>query len=144
MADPIINLATPLDPNTALFDFTTLDPVNVLSNAADSGKYIRVDSWLLNSSDSANPAVVNAWIHNAAGTGMNSNTGRYQVAMGADVVAGTPIGIVCPNNMQILGAGGQFVIDARTPLYIHENQSLIVQVSAINDVASWLTWTVVG
>lgn len=144
MANPNITGSMALKEWSALIPLSTTTTENVLANAASSGQVIEIQHLSFMSDDSGNSASVNAWVYDQDGTGMNSNTGAYEAAIGADVVAGSAIGLVCPEDLAIAAAGGQVVLSKENSLSLLEDQSLVVQASAANDIVVVLRWIVKG
>lgn len=144
MAEPTINLATPLQMYSTVIAVSTTSTENILANKASSGKKVRIDFLAVNNVDGSSDATIEIWVYNEDGTGMNSNTGRNEVAIGADVVEGSAIADLAPKDLSISAGGGQVLIDRETPFYLHEDESVVIQASAANDLAIALTYTVMG
>jgi hypothetical protein len=145
MAEPTLNLATPLQTYSNIVQITTATTdENVLANRASSGKKVRIDFLALNNIDGSAAVTARVQVRDEDGTGMNSNTGRDEALIGADVVAGTVIGNLCPLDMSIAAGGGQILIDDRNKYELHEDQALTIQASAANDLDVVMRWTVIG
>lgn len=145
MADPTINLATPIAPFSTVIDITTATTnENLLANRASSGKLIRIVHFAIHNADGSAAATASAWVYNQDGTGMNSDTGRNEVAIGSDVVAGSAIAEIIPAGLSVAAAGGIVIITRDTPYYLHEDESLVLQASAANDLTVTLTYEVIG
>ena len=144
MADPTFNLATPVAPLSTDIAISTTTTENILANKAGSGQIIRIDLLRVNNVDGGVSATISGWRYNQDGTGMNSNDGRNEVAIGSDVVAGSVIADCIPDALSIAAGGGQEIFNSQSPYYLHEDESLVIQASAANDLAITLTWTVIG
>lgn len=145
MADPTINLSTPIVPLSTIVKVTTAATnENILANKASSGKLIRIVFLAVNSTDASNATTATASVYDQDGTGMNSNTGRNEVAIGADVVAGSSIGVLVPTGMDVSAAGGQVILTRDTPYYLHEDESLVINNGAANDADWTITYEVLG
>jgi len=115
---------------------------NILANKASSGKLIRVDLLIVHNVDGSSAATFQLKRYNQDGTGMNSNTGANEVAIGSDVVAGSDLG--GPHNISVAAQASQVMIDKTMGFTLLEDESLILQASAANDLDVWLVWTVLG
>jgi hypothetical protein len=129
-------------PYSVSIDVTTTTTENILANAAASGVVVKIVNLTFNNSDGSVAFTGTAWRYDQDGTGMNSNTGRYQAAIGADTVAGSAIAEITPASLSVAAGGAQVIIDESNPLYLHPDESIVIQFGAANDGTINLTYLV--
>lgn len=143
MANPAITGSMTLRQYSAVVDVSTTSTENILGNTAGSNKSMEVLLSVMNA-DGSNAATIDIWVYNQDGVPMNSDAGAYQAAIGADTVAGSALGEIAPKTLSVAAGGGQVVFDKLNPFILLEDQSIVVQVSAADDLTVVLTWTVKG
>lgn len=144
MARPTINLATPIAPYSAGFKASTTTTECALANTAGSGKLIKLTSLVMPSNDAGNDTAANVYLYDQDGTPMNDDTGNYLRGVGADAVEGSSIMRLAPIASPLLATGGQVFIDTRTPFWIEENQSIVIQMANANRGDVWFSYEVWG
>jgi len=143
MSNPAITGDMGLKQYSAVVDLSTTSTENILGNTASSGKVLEVYLSVMNA-DGTSAATIDIWLYNQDGVPMNSDVGAYQAAIGADTVAGSSLGEIGPKTLSVAAAGGQVVYDKLAPLYLLEDQSIVVQASAADDLTVILSWIVKG
>ena len=114
MAAPnIVNVST-ITGKTAYLALASTSPTTLLSNAASSGKVIKVNTIVVSNVDGASTANITVTLNSAAAGG---GTG-YHLAKTIDVTADSTL----------------VVLDKSTSLYLEEDKSIVVTASAANDL----------
>jgi len=143
MAAPTLNGSTPIARYTASIPVSTATTnENILGNTASSNKEILVTSCIVHNSDGSNDATFQLKKYDQDGTPMNSDVGLAQAAIGADVVAGSSLGGY--HNISVAAQNSFVAIDATMNFTLKENESLVFQASAANDLDVWVNYTVLG
>lgn len=143
MTNPAITGSMTLKQWSAVVDLTTTTTENILGNTASSGKVLEVYISVMNADGSA-AATLDMYLYNEDGVPMNSDVGAYQAAIGSDTVAGSSLGEIGPKTLSVAPGGGQVIYDKLAPLYLLENQSVVVQAAVANDLTVILSWVVKG
>ena len=143
MAAPTINSSTVIKRFSNSIEITTATTnENILGCMASSGQEILVTSVHVHNDDGTNAATFQLKKYNQDGTPMNSNVGISQAAIGADTVAGASLGGY--HNISVAAQNTFVAIDSTMGWTLKENESLVFQASAANDLAVWLSYTVYG
>lgn len=115
---------------------------NLLGNTASSGKLIRVHSLIVHNIDGTSAATFQLKRYDQDGTPMHSDVGTYQTAIGADVVAGSDLGGF--HNISVAAQNSLVVYDNTQNVTLQEDESLIIQASAANDLSVEIHYSVIG
>jgi hypothetical protein len=118
---------------------------NFLSNTAGSGKLVRLVSLVgVNNDAGASAVTAQCKRYNQDGAGINSDVGDSQVAYGSDTVAGSSLGDVIPLNVSIDAGKAVVLVDRNSPIDVMEDQSLVGQASAADDLTLNGIYQVIG
>lgn len=143
MTAPTINTTTAVARYTASIPISTATTnENILGNNASSGKEILVTSCIIHNVDGSAAATFQLKKYDQDGTPMNSDVGLAQAAIGADVVAGSSLGGY--HNISVAAQNSFVAVDATMNFTLKENESLVFQASAANDLDVWISYTVLG
>ncbi len=121
---------------------STTTTENLLMNAASSGKLIRIHSVTVCNIDGTNAATFSLEVYDQDGTGMSSQAAANGVAIGADTVAGSSLGGF--KSISVAGANALIVVDTDMNWVLLEDQSLVFQASAADDLSVHIAYSVVG
>ena len=120
MAAPNLASLTTITAKTGLTDLNSTSATTLLSNAASSGKVLKLSSLYVCNVDGTNNADITIKVHSAASGG---GTGY--------AIAST---IVVPAD------GSAVVIDKNSPVYLEEDKSLVATASAADDLECVLSY----
>jgi len=115
---------------------------NLLGNTASSGKLIRVHSLVVHNIDGSAAATFQLKRYDQDGTPMHSDVGTYQAAIGADIVAGSDLGGL--HNISVAAQNSLVVYDNTQNVTLQEDESLVIQASAANDLSVEIHYSVIG
>lgn len=146
MAAPTISGSTTLEEYGASIPFSSATTNrNILSNTASSGKLVRVVSMKAVNNDASAAAVTcQGKRFNQDGAGINTDVGNDQTTYGSDTVAGASIGDVIPLNVSIAAAQAVVLVTREAPIDLMEDQSLVFQASAADDLTIDMIYQVIG
>jgi hypothetical protein len=143
MANPIITGSVEVKSYSASTIITTATTdENIIGNIASSGKLLRITSMVVHNIDGAAAATFQLRKRDQDGTPMHSNVGPYQVAIGADVVAGTDLGGY--HNISVAAANSLVVVDQSMGVTLQEDESYVMQASAASDLSVEVHYSVIG
>ena len=121
---------------------STTTTENLLMNAASSGKLIRIHSVTVANIDGTNAATFSLEVYDQDGTGMSSQAAANGVAIGSDTVAGSSLGGF--KSISVAGANALVVVDTDMNWVLLEDQSLVFQASAADDLSVHIAYSVIG
>lgn len=114
MAAPNLLSPTTIVGKTTYVSLTTTNATSVLSNAASSGKVLKVNSLVVSNVDGANSASITVSIYSAAALGGTA----YKIA----------------NTITVPADSTLVVIDKTSMIYLEEDKSIGAVASAANDL----------
>lgn len=118
---------------------------NILSNTASSGKLVRLVSLVAVNNDASAAAVTcQGKRYDQDGAGIHSDVGDSQVTYGSDTVAGSSLGDVIPLDLSIDAGKAVVCVDRNSPIDLMEDQSLVFQASAADDLTLNGIYQVIG
>ena len=142
MANPAITGSVSVLSFGAHQKISTTSTENLLMNAASSGKLIRIHSVTVANIDGTNAATFSLEVYDQDGTGMSSQAAANGVAIGADTVAGSSLGGV--KAISVAGANALVAVDTDMNWVLLEDQSLVFQASAADDLSVHIAYSVIG
>lgn len=120
MANPnIVNVANIYGDNNSV-SLSTTSETQLISNAASSGKVMKIGSIIVANVGSSAATTVSIFIHSAAALGGTA----YALASGVGVPVGASL----------------IALDKASPIYLKENQSIGVQASAASQLVVTASW----
>jgi len=146
MAAPTISGSTTLKVYGASIPFSSATTNrNILSNTASSGKLIKIIAmWIANNDASAAAVTAQMKRYNQDGAGINTDVGNDITTYGSDTVAGSSIGDVIPLNVSIAALKTVVFVTMDSPISLMEDQSLVAQASAADDMTINIVYQVIG
>lgn len=124
MAAPNIIAATSVLGKTATVDLTTTSATEVVSNAAASGKVLKVNTLIVANVDGTNAADITVSVYSE------------------DNIGGTATEII---QLKSVAAKSNYVVlDKNTPLYLEEDRSIGATASASNDLKVIVSYEEIG
>jgi len=120
MAAPNLASLTTITAKTGLTDLNSTSATTLLSNAASSGKVLKLSSLYVCNVDGTNNADVTIKVHSAASGG------------------GT--GFAIASTIVVPADGSAVVIDKNSPVYLEEDKSLVATASAADDLECVLSY----
>ena len=121
---------------------STTTTENLLMNAARSVKLVRIHSVTVANIDGTNAATFSLEVYDQDGTGMSSQAAANGVAIASDTVAGSSLGGF--KAISVAGANALVVIDTDMNWVLLEDQSLVFQARAADDLSVHIAYSVVG
>lgn len=124
MAAPNLISPTTIYGKTVYVALTTTSATQVLSNAASSGKVLKINSLVVSNVDGTNNASITVSVYSAAAIGGTA----YKIA----------------NTIVVPADASLVVIDKTSMIYLEENQSLGAIASAANDLEIVCSYEEIG
>lgn len=142
MANPSITGSVDVKSYTSHQKISTTTTENLLMNAASSGKLIRIHSITVCNIDGTNSATCSIEVYDQDGTGMSSQAAANNVAIASDTVAGSSLGGF--KSIAVAGANALVVVDTDMNWSLLEDQSVVFQASAADDLSVHIAYSVIG
>ena len=120
MAAPNLASLTTITAKTGLTDLNSTSATTLLSNAASSGKVLKLSSLYVCNVDGTNNADITIKVHSAA--------------------AGSGTGFAIASTIVVPADGSAVVIDKNSPIYLEEDKSLVATASAADDLECVLSY----
>ena len=120
MAAPNLASLTTITAKTGLTDLNSTSATTILSNAASSGKVLKLSSLYVCNVDGTNNADITIKVHSAA--------------------AGSGTGYAIASTIVVPADGSAVVIDKNSPVYLEEDKSLVATASAADDLECVLSY----
>ena len=120
MAAPNLASLTTITAKTGLTDLNSTSATTILSNAASSGKVLKLSSIYVCNVDGTNNADITIKVHSAA--------------------AGSGTGYAIASTIVVPADGSAVIIDKNSPVYLEEDKSLVATASAGGDLECVLSY----
>ena len=114
MAAPNLASLTTITAKTGLTDLNSTSATTLLSNAASSGKVLKLSSLYVCNVDGTNNADITIKVHSAA--------------------AGGGTGYAIASTIVVPADGSAVIIDKNSPIYLEEDKSLVATASVADDL----------